>query len=622
MQQVSTTENDHEIAEKRIPTISLDDSSQGEEDLIASSSKEIAEQTSSMEEGELADETESVELLFEIKFSHKRIYDELGELIIKAIQEKLEIDSSEGNKEINYCIKDKKDEVLIRVEKHKQQHDLEIKRKIEQRRERDRAKEQSPDLSGLSELFTIDTDPVQKLDSVQVPSYKRAVKDVLLDEETETQRKQSEEKNNMKRPKQGGACFNCGATEHGLKDCPMPRNPKRIRTAKKFITKSERYHVDVEQRFAHLRPGRISDNLREAMCLKRGELPFFFYRMRYLGYPPGWLEDAKVEHSGITLFNSDVIYHIARQGSAVLNSDQDEGEVEPRTYKYDASKIIDFPGFNQYPGENFYDDYRHHNVPPFDKRQLKDEFIKSLGDNVLTGYKRKKLKDLNISNSTTEDHNNATTLEITDMEIEDADSGDRNVEFIRPPVPPMELSTVEDKPPPPPPPISLVDTTLEERVDVKKAIIDCDEDRSHSPSLEDLQAKQLLLLQELQANISITSEHEDSTLEVLVLDDSEDNINSSSVDSSAKNNNTNYELPANAQNKDTKEPLITESFVGTPVIKFSPYDCLPTGENFKVGVSDVINFENLPDSTGKYAQMKKILKRVRDTVHTLNNKDE
>lgn len=255
MQQVSTTKNDYEIAEIRIPTISLDDSSQGEEDLIASSSKEIAEQTSSMEEGELVDESEFVELLFEIKFSHKRIYDEIGELIIKAIQEKLEIDSSEGTKEINYCIKDKKDEVLIRVEKHKQQHDPEIKRKIEQRRERDRAKEQSPDLSGLSELFTIDTDPVQKLDSVQVPSYKRAVKDVLLDEETETQRKQSEEKNNMKRPKQGGACFNCGATEHGLKDCPMPRNPKRIRTAKKFITKSERYHVDIEQRCAHLRPG-------------------------------------------------------------------------------------------------------------------------------------------------------------------------------------------------------------------------------------------------------------------------------------------------------------------------------------------------------------------------------
>ncbi|KAL9919120.1 zinc finger CCHC domain-containing protein 8 homolog [Glossina fuscipes fuscipes] len=610
MQQVSATET---TVEKIIPTISLDDSSQGEQNLTASSSKEISEQTSSIEEGELADENESVEFLFEIRFSHKKVYDELGELIIEAIQGKLESASSEGNKEINYCIKDKKDGVLIRVEKHNQQHDSEIKRKIEQRRERDRVKEQSPDLSGLSELFTIDTDPVQKLDSVQVPSYKRAVKDVLLDEETETQRKQSEEKNNMKRPKQGGACFNCGATEHGLKDCPVPRNPKRIRTAKKFITKSERYHVDVEQRFAHLRPGRISDNLREAMCLKRGELPFFFYRMRYLGYPPGWLEDAKVEHSGITLFNSD--------GSAVLNSDQDEGEVEPRTYRYDASKIIDFPGFNQYPGENFYDDYRHHNVPPFDKRQLKDEFIKSLGDNVLTGYKRKKLKDLNISNSTTEGQNNATTLEITDMEIEDADSGDQILEFIRPPVPLME-STVENKPPPPPSPMSLVDPTLEERVDVNKVIIDCDEDRSQSPSLEDLQAKQQLLLQELQANISITTEHEDSSVEVLILDDSEYNMNSFSVNSSAKNSKTNCELPANAQNKDTTEPLIKESFVGTPLIKFSPYDCLPTGENFKVGVSDVINFENLPDSTGKYAQMKKILKRVRDTVHTLNNKDE
>lgn len=58
---------------------------------------------------------------------------------------------------------------------------------------------------------------------------------------------------------------------------------------------------------------------------------------------------------------------------------------------------------------------------------------------------------------------------------------------------------------------------------------------------------------------------------------------------------------------------------GTPLIKFSPYDNLPPGENFQVGVSDVINFENLPDSTGSYEKMEKIIKKVRTEVKKLNS---
>uniref|UniRef100_A0A1A9W5G2 CCHC-type domain-containing protein n=1 Tax=Glossina brevipalpis TaxID=37001 RepID=A0A1A9W5G2_9MUSC len=80
------------------------------------------------------------------------------------------------------------------------------------------------DLNGLRELFTIDTDPVKKLDSVQVPSYKRVIKDALLDEETKTKKKEEQESNEMKMLRRSGACFNCGATEHGLKDCRLQRN--------------------------------------------------------------------------------------------------------------------------------------------------------------------------------------------------------------------------------------------------------------------------------------------------------------------------------------------------------------------------------------------------------------
>lgn len=39
----------------------------------------------------------------------------------------------------------------------------------------------------------------------------------------------------------------------------------------------------------------------------------------------------------------------------MLKPDEDEGEIDNEKHKYDISKIIDFPGFNSSPGDNFYD---------------------------------------------------------------------------------------------------------------------------------------------------------------------------------------------------------------------------------------------------------------------------
>lgn len=67
-----------------------------------------------------------------------------------------------------------------------------------------------------------------------------------------------------------------------------------------------RYHVEDDQKYGHLIPGRISGQLRHALGLKRNELPLHIYRMRLLGYPPGWLEEARISHSGISMFDSMV----------------------------------------------------------------------------------------------------------------------------------------------------------------------------------------------------------------------------------------------------------------------------------------------------------------------------
>lgn len=62
----------------------------------------------------------------------------------------------------------------------------------------------------------------------------------------------------------------------------------------------------MEQRFGHLVAGELSKDLRNALGLRSKELPTHIYRMRMLGYPPGWLEQAKVSGSGLTMFDSEV----------------------------------------------------------------------------------------------------------------------------------------------------------------------------------------------------------------------------------------------------------------------------------------------------------------------------
>lgn len=412
------------------------------------------------------------------------------------------------------------------------------------------------------DLFLIDTAPATKLNASQVPSYKRAHTDVL-DEDTPTRKKlKAEAVNKCFRPKMQSACFNCGGIDHSLRECTRPRNQARIQRARKKTSRTERYHVDTEQRFAHIRPGKISSKTRHAMGFSRGELPFMFYRMRVLGYPPAWLEEAKVQSSGMTLFNAD--------GTEVQGPEDEEGESD--NFKYDVNKIIDFPGFNVQPGSKFYDDFQHHNVPHFQDHQLKTNFIKSLGENITKGYKRKKLIELPTPHDVLVE--SSTNFVEHDMELDDDDME----VSMQPPLPPEPCMPV-----PPPPP----------KEDTPQ--------RSPSPSLEDLKAQQAQLLHQLESNTSLNS-----TAVKL------------NVSSSQTEPKTETETPAIA----TKPTVFKASIEGTPILKFSKFDKLPVGDKFKEGVSDVINFENLPDSTGKYEQMKGLLKGVREKMEKLQNSDD
>lgn len=62
---------------------------------------------------------------------------------------------------------------------------------------------------------------------------------------------------------------------------------------------------------------------------------------------------------------------------------------------------------------------------------------------------------------------------------------------------------------------------------------------------------------------------------------------------------------------------------GTPLIKqVSPYSKLPVGEKWSVGVTDVIDFENLPDSTGTYLKLTGVLGKVRSVIKRIHDDDE
>jgi zinc finger CCHC domain-containing protein 8 len=63
--------------------------------------------------------------------------------------------------------------------------------------------------------------------------------------------------------------------------------------------------------------------------------------------------------------------------------------------------------------------------------------------------------------------------------------------------------------------------------------------------------------------------------------------------------------------------------LGTPVLQASsPYSCLPNPDKFSHDICDVINFENLPDSTGKYEKMSDLIRKVRTVVTRIQQEDD
>uniref|UniRef100_A0A3P9QAE2 Zinc finger CCHC domain-containing protein 8 n=1 Tax=Poecilia reticulata TaxID=8081 RepID=A0A3P9QAE2_POERE len=205
----------------------------------------------------------------------------------------------------------------------------------------------------------------QLTDGWDVPTYQQVYSQVIGTDGLEMETKN-------KRPK--SMCFNCGSSAHQLRDCPQPKDMAAINERRKAfnqnssqVTQSnQRYHADeVEERFGKFKPGVLSEELLGALGVAGNTLPPLIYRMRQLGYPPGWLKEAEMENSGLSLYDGNV--------------SNDDVSSTSQNVSYDVSKLVDFPGFNV-PAHQI-KDFMHYGSIPMQTSHMKQNYAAYLSNN-------------------------------------------------------------------------------------------------------------------------------------------------------------------------------------------------------------------------------------------------
>lgn len=289
----------------------------------------------------------------------------------------------------------------------------------------------------------------------EIPKYQQVFGQVITLEGQEIQIKE-------KRPRP--CCFNCCSEDHQLRDCPEPKDMARISEKRKEFSQNnsqgnQRYHAEeVEERFAKYKPGKVSQELLDALGITANTLPPFIYRMRELGYPHGWLKEAEMENSGLMLYD----------GKKSKDGDVPDDENNQSQISYDVSKLVDFPGFNVTAPPSVRDDYRSFGSIPMQPEHWKENFAACLTNTFPTPGSRSKRRhttELILGQTKKRRSNSDPHLESDmDMEIEsdhDASTPKRpdSFQFQPPPPPgsaspsvppPLPLGTPPSTPTPPP----------------------------------------------------------------------------------------------------------------------------------------------------------------------------
>ncbi|KAF0033897.1 hypothetical protein F2P81_013963 [Scophthalmus maximus] len=210
----------------------------------------------------------------------------------------------------------------------------------------------------------------QLTDGWDIPTYHQVFNQVVGTDGKDIEMKD-------KRPK--SMCFNCGSASHQLRDCPKPKDMAAINERRKEFNQNsnqgpqsnQRYHADeVEERFAKYKPGVMSEELLSALGIDGNTLPPLIYRMRQLGYPPGWLKEAEMENSGIAMYDGNA----SNNGNVTENSNS-------QNISYDVSKLVDFPGFNVLTPNKMKDEFMQYGSVPIQNHQMKQNYAAYLSNN-------------------------------------------------------------------------------------------------------------------------------------------------------------------------------------------------------------------------------------------------
>lgn len=263
----------------------------------------------------------------------------------------------------------------------------------------------------------------------------------------------------------------------------------------------------------------------------------------------------------------------------------------------------------------------------------KEGLIQSLQDNLKKTYKRKRLKfDVNDAPAT-------VNLKDDDMDIDASDSE------ITPVLLPQPRSVVdESNSNAVPDEASLLE--LERRHEqLRRALEDADSSDSNSSSTdqngqqksvdsETVQPESEEITQnESNKTIEESKSNENNTIETDSPESPPANEIATEVLSITETNTTEIvemeEKVINFQTNILSSPVASktghsrESVSGTPLIKqVSPFTQVPVGEKWSVGVSDVIDFENLPEGIGKYGTLRGLIDKVRTVVKRINDDTE
>nr|CDS28458.1 protein mcm10 [Hymenolepis microstoma] len=385
-------------------------------------------------------------------------------------------------------------------------------------------------------------------------------------------------------PKSTGILYS--AAEIALKDddsSSETRDKPKPQPIFRRVGSSVRYHMN--DKFSKIKPGCISNDLRKALGISRHDIPLHVYRMRSLGYPPGWLRKAKVEQ--LPSFDEGGKLNQIRNGDS-----------------YNVDALIAFPGFNVY-SSNLVDRCYEFNCPRMRSADIIENFIKSLNkSSAKTGdlsLFKQSLENKGLSDLEHERQRILSEMKALSAETSiRSDDNNPQSEYVV-----IDLSEDPDEP--------IVDVSLSSgtvEIPIESA------HRNYSPKVDSSSENLTINLDSVETFVDTNSSIKVDTHEyqVVNVDPNEQVLNGTKVTSEDPSvrqigsvSSTGISIPVANFLGDL--PSANNDNAALPNNQIAAK--LPSLEAFSSGIQPYVPFENLPNTQGGYNRVRNILKRIK-----------